>query len=64
MTLTLDHLMVGGRPQRDPKMYQSFPLRQFERKECAMTLGSAMIERTLDQFEAEAFPITILRCPS
>jgi hypothetical protein len=47
---------VGGGPHSAVRRVDLFQLREPNRKECAMKLASTMIERTLDQFEAEPLP--------
>src|SRR5207249_9966215 len=51
--LRIDHLEVGGsRKARDRAAHRLGA----NRKECAMKLNSAQLERTLGQFEARAIP--------
>jgi hypothetical protein len=55
LTRAFDHFEVGGPAARDVAWLIALGRPQ-SKKECAMKLTSAQVERTLGQFEAEAIP--------
>jgi hypothetical protein len=55
MIVAFDHLEVGGPAARDGA-WPFASQRDSNRKECAMKLSSALVERTLSQFDAQAIP--------